>query len=88
MEKNVDGEMLRFEKTLVEEEHIVIETSHGKTTVTSSKDGDCRGALTLESTLYRIHTGDNAWKPTADSGLENLVMQVSYAEESGGITVV
>ena len=60
----------------------------GKTTVTSSKDGDCRGALTLESTLYRIHTGDNAWKPTADSGLENVEMSVSFAEESAGVTVI
>ena len=88
IENMLTGEMLRFEKTLVEDEHVVIQTSHGKTTVTSSKDGDCRGALTLESTLYRIHTGDNAWKPTADSGLENVEMSVSFAEESAGVTVI
>ena len=82
------GEVLRLEKKLVENERVVIKTSHGKTTVTSSKDGDCRGALTLESTLYRIHTGDNAWKPTADSGLENVEMSVSFAEESAGVTVI
>lgn len=88
IENMLTGETLRLEKTLVEDEHIVIQTSHGKTTVTSSKDGDCRGALTLESTLYRIHTGDNAWKPTADSGLENVEMSVSFAEESAGVTVI
>ena len=88
VENMLTGEVLRLEKTLVEDERVVIKTSHGKTTVTSSKDGDCRGALTLESTLYRIHTGDNAWKPTADSGLENVEMSVSFAEESAGVTVI
>lgn len=88
IENMLTGEVLRLEKTLVEDERVVIKTSHGKTTVTSSKDGDCRGVLTLESTLYRIHTGDNAWKPTADSGLENVEMSVSFAEESAGVTVI
>ena len=88
IENMLTGEVLRLEKTIVEDERVVIKTSHGKTTVTSSKDGDCRGALTLESTLYRIHTGDNAWKPTADSGLENVEMSVSFAEESAGVTVI
>ena len=82
------GEFLRLEKNLVKDEQIEIKASHGRTTVTSSKDGDCRGALTLESNLYRIHTGDNAWKPTADSGLENVEMSVTFAEESAGVTVI
>lgn len=88
IENMLTGEILRLEKTLVENERVIIKTSHGRTTVTSSKDGDCRGALALESTLYRIHTGDNAWKPTADSGLANVEMSVSFAEESAGVTVV
>lgn len=88
VENMLTGEVLRLEKTLVEDERVVIQTTHGRTYVTSSKDGDCRGALTLESTLYRIHTGDNAWKPTADSGLENVEMSVTFAEESAGVTVV
>lgn len=82
------GEFLRLEKNLVKDEQIEIKASHSRTTVTSSKDGDCRGALTLESNLYRIHTGDNAWKPTADSGLENVEMSVTFAEESAGVTVI
>lgn len=88
IENMLTGEILRLEKTLVENERVIIKTSHGRTTVTSSKDGDCRGALDLESTLYRIHTGDNAWKPTADSGLTNVEMSVSFAEESAGVTVI
>ena len=82
------GEFLKLEKTLVKDEQIEIKASHGRTTVTSSKDGDCRGALALESNLYRIHTGDNAWKPTADSGLENVEMSVTFSEESAGVTVI
>ena len=88
IENMLTGEILRLEKTLVENERVIIKTSHGRTTVTSSKDGDCRGALALESTLYRIHTGDNAWKPTADSGLTNVEMSVMFAEESAGVTVI
>lgn len=88
VENLLTGEFLLLGKTLVEGETVTINVTHDRTYVTSSEDGDCRGALTLESNLYRLHTGDNVWKPTADSGLENLVMQVSYAEESGGITVV
>lgn len=88
MQNMLTGEFLRLEKTLVKDEQIEIKASHGRTTVTSSKDGDCRGALTLESNLYRIHTGDNAWKPTADSGIENVEMSVTFAEESAGVTVI
>lgn len=82
------GEYLLLEKSLVEGETVTVNVTHDRTYVTSNRDGDCRGALTLESNLYRLHTGDNVWKPSADSGLENLDIQVSYAEESGGITVV
>lgn len=88
LENLLTGEFLLLEKALVENETVIINVTHDRTYVTSSKDGDCRGALTLESNLYRLHTGDNVWKPSADSGMENLTMQVSYAEESGGITVV
>ena len=88
VENLLTGEFLLLEKTLVNGETVTINVTHDRTYVTSSEDGDCRGALTLESNLYRLHTGDNVWKPTVDRGLENLVIQVSYAEESGGITVV
>ena len=44
--------------------------------------------MTLESDLFRIHTGGNAWKPTADEGLANVEMAVEFAEESAGVTVV
>lgn len=82
------GEFLRLEKTLVKDERVTIEVTHDRTYVTSSVDGDCRGALTLESDLFRIHTGGNAWKPTADEGLANVEMVVEFAEESAGVTVV
>lgn len=88
VENLLTGEFLLLEKTLAEGETVTINVTHDRTYVTSSEDGDCRGALTLESNLFRLHTGDNVWKPSADSGLENLTMQVTYAEESGGMTVV
>ena len=88
IENLLTGEYLYLEKALIEGETVTINVTHDRTYVESSVDGDCRGALTLESNLYRLHTGDNVWKPTADSGLENLTIQVDYAEESGGVTVV
>lgn len=88
VENLITGEFLLLEKTLAEGENVTVNVTHDRTYVTSSKDGDCRGALTLESNLFRLHTGDNVWKPEADRGLENLTMRVTYAEESGGITVV
>lgn len=87
VENMLTGEFLLLEKEMVQDEQVVIQTTHGRTYVTSSKDGDCRGALSLDSNLLRIHTGPNAWKPTAESGLEALQMSVTYAEESAGITV-
>ena len=81
-------EYLLLEKSLVEGEVVTINVTHYRTYVTSSVDGDCRGALTLESNLFQLHTGDNVWKASAGSGIDNLDIGVSYAEESGGITVV
>lgn len=88
VENLLTGEFLYLEKSLVEGETVTITVTHDRTYVESSVDGDCRGALTLESNLYRLHAGDNVWKPSADSGLDNLSMQVSYTEESAGVTVV
>lgn len=87
LENILTNESLVLEKTLVNNEKVTIQTAHGRTTVTSSIDGDCRGALSLDSDLTRIHTGDNALKPIADFGLESLQISIEYAEESAGVTV-
>jgi len=65
----------------------VIEITHERTYVTSSVDGECRGALDLSSGLYRLAVGDNVLKPTADSGRDNLQIDVNYAEEIVGIAL-
>lgn len=88
IENLLTGEFLLLEKSLAEGETVTVNVTHDRTYVTSSEDGDCRGALTLESNLFRLHTGDNVWKPTADSGLDDLDIQVTYAEEMAGVTVV
>ena len=76
IENMFTGEFFVLEKVVKKNEQITFETTHDRTYVTSSDDGDCRGALTIESNLFRIHTGDNAWKPTAEEGLENIEMSV------------
>lgn len=83
----VDGKFLRINKDMVAGERIVIEITHSRTYVTSSVDGDCRGALDIESNLFRLLPGDNVLKPTATSGLENLQMDITFAPEMVGMSV-
>lgn len=83
----ITGEFLELEKTMSPGERIIIETTHARTNVTSSIDGDIRGALTLDSTLFRLNVGDNLLKPDADSGKSDMEMNVSFAVEKVGVTV-
>lgn len=81
------GEFLVVNKTMEPGETIVVEHTHGRTYVTSSVEGNIRGALDLESTLFRLHPGDNVLKPEADSGLSQLDVQITFAPEKPGVTV-
>ena len=81
------GKFLRINKTLAAGERVVVEITHDRTYVTSSVDGECRGALELTSTLYQLSVGDNVLKPTAASGLDNLKVTINFAQEIVGITV-
>lgn len=81
------GKFIRLNKSLAAGERAVIEITHDRTYVTSSVDGECRGALELTSSLYRLAVGDNVLKPTADEGLDNLQVSIDFAEEIVGISV-
>ena len=81
------GKFLLIKKTLVSGERLVVEITHERTYVTSSVDGDCRGALSLSSNLFRLDVGDNVLKPEAASGLENLQVDVDFATEIVGIAL-
>lgn len=81
------GKFIRLNKSLAAGERVVIEITHDRTYVTSSVDGECRGALELTSSLYRLGVGDNVLKPTADEGLDNLQVSIDFAEEIVGISV-
>lgn len=83
----LSGESIRINKALIAGERLVIEITHDRTYVTSSVDGDCRGALSLHSNLYRLATGDNVLKPEADSGLANMQVDINYAAEIVGISL-
>lgn len=78
---------LLINKTLVAGERVVVEITHERTYVTSSVDGECRGALDLKSSYYRLAVGDNVMKPTATSGKDNLQVDVDFATEIVGITL-
>ena len=81
------GKFLFIKKTLVSGERLVVEITHERTYVTSSVDGDCRGALSLTSNLFRLDVGDNVLKPEAASGLDNLQVDVDFATEIVGIAL-
>ena len=81
------GKFLLIKKTLVSGEMLVVEITHERTYVTSSVDGDCRGALSLTSNLFRLDVGDNVLKPEAESGLDNLQVDVDFATEIVGIAL-
>ena len=81
------GKFLLIKKTLVSGERLVVEITHERTYVTSSVDGDCRGALSLASNLFRLDVGDNVLKPEAASGLENMQVEIDFATEIVGIAL-
>lgn len=81
------GKFLLINKKLVSGERLVVEITHERTYVTSSVDGDCRGALSLTSNLYELDVGDNVLKPEAESGLTNMQVNIDYSIEIVGITL-
>ncbi len=81
------GETLILNKSMVAGERVVVEITHDRTYVTSSEDGNIRGALDLDSTLFRLGVGDNVLKPEADSGLNQLEVEINFATEIVGVTL-
>lgn len=88
--KLIDAATNRFlllNKTLVAGETVTIKITHERTYVNSTVDGECRGALDLASSFYRLAVGDNVIKPEAASGKENMMVQIDFATEVVGITL-
>lgn len=81
------GKFLVVNKPLVNGERLTVRITHDRTYVTSSVDGDCRGALSLKSNLFQLEVGDNVLKPEAESGLDNLQVSVDFATEIVGIAL-
>lgn len=81
------GETLVINKAMVTGERVVVEITHDRTYVTSSVDGNIRGALDLDSDFFRLGVGDNVLKPEADSGLDQMEVQINFAVEIVGVTL-
>lgn len=81
------NEYLLLNKTLIAGEKVVVEITHERTYVTSSVDGECRGALDLGSSFNRLQVGDNVIKPEATSGKGSLEVDIDYATEIVGVAV-
>lgn len=78
---------LLVKKDMVAGERLVVEITHDRVYVTSSVDGECRGALDLGSKFWRLKVGDNVIKPDAKNGKENMEVAIDYAIEKTGIAV-
>lgn len=81
------GKFLAINKNLIAGERVVVKITHERTYVTSSVDGDIRGALSLKSTLNRLEVGDNVLKPEADEGKSQLEVSLDFATEIVGIAL-
>lgn len=81
------GKFLLIKKNLVSGERLTVQITHDRTYVTSNIDGDCRGALSLRSNLFELGVGDNVLKPEANSGLENMEVNIDFAIEIVGISL-
>lgn len=81
------GKIMLINKSLVAGERVVVEITHERTYVTSSIDGDIRGALSLKSTLSRLDVGDNVLKPEAEEGGNQLEVSIDFATEIVGIAL-
>lgn len=78
---------LLLNKTMVAGETVEVKITHERTYVNSSVDGECRGALDLGSSFYRLAVGDNVIKPEATSGKSNLQVKIDFASEVVGIAL-
>lgn len=81
------GKFMAINKSLTAGERVVVEITHDRTYVTSSVDGDIRGALSLKSTLNRLDVGDNVLKPEAEEGGKQLEVSIDFATEIVGISL-
>ena len=81
------GKFMEINKSLIAGERVVVEITHDRTYVTSSVDGDIRGALSLKSTLNRLDVGDNVLKPEAEEGKKQLEVSIDFATEIVGISL-
>ena len=83
----VTGKFLLITKSMVVGERLVVKITHDRTTVESSVDGECRGALSLSSDLFELDVGDNVLKPEAEEGLTNLEVNIDFATEVVGMAL-
>ena len=81
------GKFMVISKSLIAGERVVVEITHDRTYVTSSVDGDIRGALSLKSTLNKLDVGDNVLKPEAEEGGDQLEVSIDFATEIVGIAL-
>lgn len=81
------GKMLKLNKALTAGERIDIIIRPDSVTATSNFDGDIQGLIDIDSTLFSLRPGDNVIKYDADSGRDNLSVQIKFTDKLAGVVV-
>ena len=77
-------EEMKINDTLTTDDKTVVYRKNGKLYV--EKNGkDIFSALDEDSTLFLVNPGDNPFKATADSGVESLIVSVSFNDPYVGV---
>lgn len=83
----ITGKYLLLNRTMVAGERVTVQITHDLTYVTSTIDGDIRGDLDIDSTMWAMEVGNNLIKTEADSGASNVVASINIAIEKVGIVL-
>lgn len=81
------GDFLLLNRTLESGEIVTVDITHDLTYVTSSIDGDIRGDLDIDSSLFRLNVGDNFLLPDAELNKAAMQVFVEYSFEKAGVPI-
>lgn len=78
-------EKLNIAITLTQGEILTITNTHNQIEAYSTIQGDVSGLIDLDSTLYRLHSGDNVLRYDAETGREKLDVTIIARTETPGV---
>lgn len=80
-------EKLNIAITLQQDEILTITNTHNRIEAHSTVQDNVSGLIDLDSTLYRLHSGDNILRYDADTGRDKLEVVVEGRVETPGVVL-